>query len=499
MLLSVFERYFFLQSLGWGIANSLWQAALLWMLYQIVTGTAKNLSPLFKHHLSLLLLLASFLWFVNTTVQNYLLASTPLHSTRAMGWLHVSTSVTVALQWLSLAYIAVLGLYGWRFVQRLTGLQTLRKSTFIKAPVVTRLFTTQTAIHIGIRKKVTVWLSEKVDVPSVIGFLKPMILLPVSALNHLSTEQAEAIILHELAHIKRNDYIVNLLQSIVELFLFFNPFARLLGSTARKERENCCDDWVLNYQYNKHDYASALLSLEQHRSTAVQLALAATNGKKNLLGRVKRLFVAEPQTSIDAGQRFKLAFAALGIVLAIFWALPLIGNKTAATAQQPTKKPAVSPLFAAASVPIATYTEISRQTVVSDKTLPTSIVHAKKALPAKRPAVKNIPEEVEYNFALVNEELLQTERQLKEIAIQTADKGVEIAGSIVVKIEEEQSGVKDKNTYLLELKNNNGNPEIKPLIILNKKVRALNEKLKSASKAAAADSLKTALKKRITS
>lgn len=499
MLLSVFEKYIFLQSLGWGIANSLWQAALLWMIYQIVTGTFKNLSALFKHHLSLLLLLASFVWFVNTTVQNYLLASNPLNSTQATGWLHVSTTVAVALQWLSLVYIALLGLYCLRFVQRLTGLHTLRKTRFIKAPVVTRIFTTQTAIHIGIRKKVNVWLTEKVDVPSVIGFFKPMILLPVTALNHLSTEQAEAIILHELAHIKRNDYIVNLLQSIIELFLFFNPFARLLGNTARKERENCCDDWVLNYQYNKHDYASALLALEQNRSLALQLALAATNGKKNLLGRVKRLFVAEPQTSINAGQRFKLTFAAFGIVLAIVFALPLVSNKTSTTAQQATKKPAVSPLFAAASAPIPAYTEITTPSIVNEVPLPASSTHNKKVLPPKRPAVKNIPEQVEYNFALVNEELLHTERQLQEIAIQTADKGLEIARTIIVQIEEEQSGVKDKNTYLLELKNNNGNPEIKPLIILNKKVRALNEKLKSASKAAAADSLKTALKKRITS
>ncbi|MBL0358565.1 MAG: hypothetical protein IPP72_17630 [Chitinophagaceae bacterium] len=73
MLLSVFEKYHFLQSLGWGIANSIWQAALLWMVYQLITVSNKNLSALFKQHLSLLMLLVSFAWFAITSIQNFVL------------------------------------------------------------------------------------------------------------------------------------------------------------------------------------------------------------------------------------------------------------------------------------------------------------------------------------------------------------------------------------------------------------------------------------------
>jgi hypothetical protein len=129
-----------------------------------------------------------------------------------------------------------------------------------------------------------------VDTPVTLGVIKPVILLPVAAVNHLSLKQAEAIILHELNHIRRNDYLVNLLIACVDVILFFNPFARLLTSIIRKERENCCDDMVLQFCYEPATYARALLSLEQNRINTNELALAATGKDKHfLLNRVKRI------------------------------------------------------------------------------------------------------------------------------------------------------------------------------------------------------------------
>jgi hypothetical protein len=131
-----------------------------------------------------------------------------------------------------------------------------------------------------------------------LGILKPVILLPVAAVNHLTLKQAEAIILHELNHIRRNDYLVNLLISCVDVILFFNPFARQLTSIIRKERENCCDDMVLQFCYEPHSYATALLKLEQNRAITNELALAATGKDKHfLLNRVKRILGTEPEST----------------------------------------------------------------------------------------------------------------------------------------------------------------------------------------------------------
>jgi beta-lactamase regulating signal transducer with metallopeptidase domain len=127
------------------------------------------------------------------------------------------------------------------------------------------------------------------------------------------------------------------LQSIVELILFFNPFVILLGRAVRKERENCCDDWVLNFQYNRFEYAKALLILEEERrGVQYRLALAATNNKKNLLQRVKRLF-NPPRVSCSNYQTYKFISLCCLLFLTIISLLPYISNNSAKNARLPFK------------------------------------------------------------------------------------------------------------------------------------------------------------------
>ncbi len=430
------------------------------------------------------MLFASFAWFASTVLQNYFAIQNAGTQAAALNWLNVSQNFIDSLQWLSVAYFIVLAVQLLLFVKKLNSVFALKSSSFIKAPVDIRLFTEQTAFHLGIQKKVNIWLSEKAAVPSVIGFFKPVILLPVTALNNLTTEQAQAVILHELAHIKRNDYLVNFLQSIIELVLFFNPFAKLLGNAARKERENCCDDWVLNYRYNKHDYASALLILEQNRFASLQFALAATNGKKNLLNRIKRLFADEPKVNFNFLQKVKLVSASLTILLIVFFVLPVADSKTVVTENKVNSSPV---LFA--SVNTNTYSENKKLSIIiDDEPLQVKVVKVKKA-PVKKAVVTIVekPEEVEYNTAVINDELLQQNKalELQNIAIQVANTEIEQTGNrVFMQIEEEQSGAKDKKTYIVELNNDNGNATVKPLIILNKKVKevAKTKKAKAVSK-----------------
>src|SRR5262249_683150 len=88
--------------------------------------------------------------------------------------------------------------------------------------------------YLGIARPVRLFISERVNVPVMLGALKPVILLPLATVNHLSTEQVEAILLHELAHIKRHDYLLNMLQVALETILFFNPFVWLISRTIRR-------------------------------------------------------------------------------------------------------------------------------------------------------------------------------------------------------------------------------------------------------------------------
>jgi len=236
-------------------------------------------------------------------------------------WMVKFKQLNSALPFLAVTYFAVLAFYVIKFFHHYFKLRFVSTRGLLKAPLEIRIFTNNTSLHLGIKKKVPVWLSAHVDVPSVTGFIKPIILLPVAVINNLSIEQVNAVLLHELAHIKRNDFLLNFLQSIIALILFFNPFAVLLSKAAKKERENCCDDWVLNYQFNQLAYAKALLVLEEQRNQQILLALAATNSKKMLLHRIKRLFNTQtPETSTSFLQKFQL----LGLCMLLFAGMCLL-------------------------------------------------------------------------------------------------------------------------------------------------------------------------------
>ena len=126
--------------------------------------------------------------------------------------------------------------------------------------------------------------------PTVIGWLKPVVLLPASALAGLAPHQMEAILAHELAHIRRHDYLVNLFQTVVETLLFYHPAVWWLSRRIRAERENCCDDLAVSLCGDPVAYAAALAELEGLRSTTGDSVLAATGG--SLLQRVRRLLGA---------------------------------------------------------------------------------------------------------------------------------------------------------------------------------------------------------------
>jgi GWxTD domain-containing protein len=162
----------------------------------------------------------------------------------------------------------------------------LRRSGVCAAPAQWQGRLTQLAARVRLSKSVALLESCRVDVPLVAGYLRPVILVPLDLLSGLPAGQVEAILLHELAHIRRRDYLVNLLQAVAENLLFYHPAVWWVSGVIRAEREHCCDDLAVAAQGDALVYASALTALENRRGAA-EPALAATGG--NLVKRIRRL------------------------------------------------------------------------------------------------------------------------------------------------------------------------------------------------------------------
>lgn len=302
------SQSYFLQSLGWAILNSFWQMGLLWCLYMAATVFLK-LSSSKKYRLSVAAIIAGFVWFVFTFFYSY-----KTKETLNIPFFNVSISesnsllniflIPASVAYLSLLIFPAYGLFkNWQFVQR------IKKQGLQKAGLNDRMFVQKIAAQLGIKKKVFVYLSALVKSPLTVGYFKPIVLLPLSCLSNLSIRQVEAILLHELSHIRRYDYVLNFMISIISTFLYFNPFAKLLIKNMEEEREHCCDQFVLQFGYDKVSYASALLTLEKLSSAGLILTLGAT-GKSGLLKRIEKITGMENKKQFKKNH-FAAALAAL--------------------------------------------------------------------------------------------------------------------------------------------------------------------------------------------
>lgn len=141
--------------------------------------------------------------------------------------------------------------------------------------------------RLGIQRAVRILESCAVSVPAVVGWLRPVVLVPASALTGLDPQQLEAVLAHELAHVRRHDSMVNLLQTIVETLLFYHPVVWWVSRVVRQEREHCCDDLAVAVCGDRLVYARALADLEGLRTPSPRLAMASDGG--SLLARIRRL------------------------------------------------------------------------------------------------------------------------------------------------------------------------------------------------------------------
>jgi GWxTD domain-containing protein len=191
------------------------------------------------------------------------------------------------LPWLAPFWIAGVLLFYLRNLAGWTAAHRLRRIGVCGAPDVWQEELNRLGTRLHLSRPVALLESCLAEAPVVIGHVRPVILMPIGLLAGMPAGQVEMILLHELAHIRRYDYLANLLQTSVEGLLFYHPAVWWISGVIRAERENCCDDLAVSANGDAHEYAIALAALERNRSAAGETALAATGG--NLVKRIRRL------------------------------------------------------------------------------------------------------------------------------------------------------------------------------------------------------------------
>ncbi len=199
--------------------------------------------------------------------------------------------LSAAVPWLAPLWMVGVCFFYLRYSAGWIASSRLRRRGVCSAPASWMAATARLAKQMKVSRPVVLFESLLADTPMVLGHLRPVILVPLGFLTSLSPEQVETILLHELAHIGRADYLVNVCQRIVEGLLFYHPAVWWISHVIRTERENCCDDLVVALSGDAHSYAAALTALEQIRLEQSwpnrEPALAATGG--SLMKRIRRL------------------------------------------------------------------------------------------------------------------------------------------------------------------------------------------------------------------
>jgi beta-lactamase regulating signal transducer with metallopeptidase domain len=242
-------------------------------------------------------------------------------------------------------------------------------------------------------RPVRLLVSPLAQAPSVAGWLRPVILMPVGALAGLPAEQIEALLAHELAHIRRHDYVINLLQSLAEALLFYHPSVWWISNEIRAERELCCDDAAVAVCGDALIYARALATVESERPSRLRTVMAANGG--SLANRIRRL-LEPPQSSshMEAGPG---AAAALSIVLLAGIGAAAVDRGSAPSPVAPMPRATESPLTVTLPGPQkTTATTVTRRTPTSgprpEEPVSQPPQQAEEAAPKMEAAKRNVDE-----------------------------------------------------------------------------------------------------------
>jgi len=293
--LAAFVRSPLAGAVGWALLHSLWQGAVAAAALAAVLLATR--SPRVRYAAGCVAMIAMLgglsVTLIRTLPQTRAEAShARVIRTMAVGDRSgfpgaVNPKLDAMAPWLPPFWMLGMALFYVRYAIGVAALHRLRRRGLIGAPPSWIEDLARLCGRLRVSRPVLLMESCLVDVPMVLGHLRPLILLPVGMLTGLPPEQVEAILAHELAHVCRHDYLVNALQRLVEGLLFYHPAVWWFSQVIRSEREKCCDDIAVAIRRNPHEYAVALASLEQHRCGFRVPAVSATGG--NLVKRTRRL------------------------------------------------------------------------------------------------------------------------------------------------------------------------------------------------------------------
>ena len=322
-----------IKAFGWSIVNSLWQSALIYGILFLLLISLPKLAAKFKHNLafcSILLMFGCFVYNFWSQVSNNISNKSDVISTGNSYAYQYFNDVPRSLsdkieQYFPLVVtFYIIGIVLQMFVigKGYNRLSKLKRNNLTNIPDAwTTIFENVTS-NLKINKTIKFHLSELVNVPLVIGYVKPVVLFPVALVNQLDNDQVEAILIHELSHIRRNDFLLNLIKTAIETFLFYNPFVWMAGRFIHIEREHACDDLVLKVTGKPLNYAHALLKLELLKDkSSPAYALAATGKTQNLYQRIKR--ITNMKTNyLNAKQQMAALTLGIACLFSIAWINP---------------------------------------------------------------------------------------------------------------------------------------------------------------------------------
>ena len=365
----------FAYHLGWTLLHFLWQGLLVGAIYACLRNYMADAAPQSRYLLSLgtlallaLLPVVTLLYLLGTPQEVHEITGfaagahvfappagpTLLDSLRNL--LHPLVPWTVPAWSVGVALLGFKAFAGWRRAR------TLTRQASHAAPADWQETVSRLALQVGVRMRIRLLVTAKVAVPCVVGWLKPVILLPPAALTGLTTLQLEMVLAHELSHIRRYDYLVNLIQVGVETLLFYHPVVRWISRDARRERELCCDDSAVHACGDALHYAHALTDLAALRGGDVSPAMGVTGG--DLAMRVERLITPHHATGAPRLTSMMLATAlCLGGLMAMASArhmpVPLpslqhlaLPEPSGIPALQPSSRTRVEPTLVSADAPL---------------------------------------------------------------------------------------------------------------------------------------------------
>lgn len=301
------------------LLHSLWQSGLLFFCYYLFSFFAKKAHPINHRNLLLGVLCIQLISTITLLFFNLIFNShLYIYFGSALSWLQQYAYWLVLIYVIIVAYKVASVSYNYKYYfKRYTHNLIMPLADY-------QIFTNLKAAEMGIAKAVSLWYSFGVKVPITFGFLKPIILIPAAFVNNLTTKEIESIILHELAHIKNNDYLINWFVIGMDTLYFFNPFISICVKKLCLAREKNCDLVVLQNNYDALPYAQMLLKIARYHHATKPFALAAVPNKSMLLSRIQ-YFTKANKVQL---QRYNLLWLGILLCTIMFTAIIFINIPT---------------------------------------------------------------------------------------------------------------------------------------------------------------------------